>query len=123
MSSDEEQHSLVKSPVVASPMKNRKRGREGVEDFGEVSDVGHASPSASVHGVVNMLSPMKQSKSCSFFDGKISDGKSSMRLFGFDSGVRRKLLSAEESKNPVALVNCEVKHSRHGQELEVRLEY
>lgn len=74
--------------------------------------MGHTSPSASVHGVVNMLSPMKQSRNGSYFDGKITDGKSSMRLFGFDAGVRGKLLAAEESKKPVALVNCEVKHSR-----------
>ena len=33
-------------------------------------------------------------------------------LFGFDSGVRRKLLIAEESGKAVCLENCEVKRSR-----------
>lgn len=99
---------------------SKKRGRESVEEFEEISGV-HTSPRAKIHGVVNLVSPMKKSKTCPYFDGEFSDGKSTMRLFGFDSGVRRKLLEAEEKNKPVALVNCEVKQSRFSQQLEVRL--
>lgn len=110
------------SPAVnASPAvnSNRKRCRADVEELGEVSEVSHPSPNAKIHGIVSMVSPMKESKKCSYFDGELTDGKSSLRFFGFDSGVRRKLLDAEESSKPVALVDCEVKRSRLGQDLEV----
>ena len=101
---------------------NRKRVREDIEELGEVSDVAHPSPNAKVHGVVSMVSPMKDSKTCSYFDGELTDGKSSIRLFGFNSIVRRKLLDAEQSSKPIVLVDCEVKKSRRGQELEVSCE-
>ena len=42
-----------------------------------------------------------------------------MRVFGFDSGVRRRLAKLGESKSPVALSNCEAKSSQKGQELEI----
>ena len=41
-----------------------------------------------------------------------------MRVFGFDSWVRRKLVEFEDSKKAVALTNCEVK-ARRGEDLEV----
>ena len=42
-----------------------------------------------------------------------------MRVFGFDSGVRRRLADFGDSKSPVALSNCEVKSSRKDQELKI----
>ena len=47
-----------------------KRVRE-VEEF--VSGVVDASPNTKIHGVVTSLSPVKKIKSCSYFDGEISD--------------------------------------------------
>ena len=105
----------MQSHVEIAACTMAKRERE--EEF-EVSEVAHPSSCASVKGVVKTLSPMKKSKSCSYFDGEISDGKASMRLFGFDSGIRTKLLEYE-SKKSISLVNCEVKQSRQGQQLEV----
>ena len=69
-----------------------KRGVDQVEDFEDVSGVTHASPNAKLCGVVRSNSPMKKSKMCAHFDGEISDGKSTMRLFKFDNSVRRKLV-------------------------------
>ena len=46
----------------------------------DVSCVSKSSPNTSISGVVTSLSPMKKSKNTSFFEGSISDGKSSMRL-------------------------------------------
>ena len=54
-----------------------------------------------------------------FCDGEISDGKSAMQVYGYDEGVRRKLLSFEESKSAVAISACEVKKARRGEDLEV----
>ena len=65
-----------------------KRPLDEVEEFVEVGDVTHPSQNAKIHGVVNSLSPMKKSRNCAYFDGEISDGKASLRIFGFDSAVR-----------------------------------
>ena len=62
---------------------------------------------------------MKKSKSCSYLDGHLTDGKRTMRVLGFDAGVRRKLVEFEDSKKAVALTNCEVKKARRGEDLEV----
>ena len=53
-----------------------------------------------------------------YFDGEISDAKASIRLFGFDSSVKRKL---DEVDGPVTLSHCEVKRSRMGQNMEILL--
>ena len=92
-----------------------------LEEFADVSKVVYTSPSAMIHGVVSSLSPMKKSKtsSCSFFDGEVTDGKAEMRVFGFDSGVWRKLSEFERSKNTVAIKDCEVKCARKGEQLEI----
>ena len=92
-----------------------------LEEFEDVSNVSHTSPNAKIHGVISALSPMKRSRNCSYFDGEITDGKACMRLFGFDAGVRKRLVDFEERKSAVALSNCEVKTSRKGEELEVLL--
>ena len=49
------------------------------------------------------------------------NGKACTRVFGFDMSVRRKLMEFEATKSAVALVKCEVKSSRKGEELEVLL--
>ena len=95
-----------------------KREQE-LEELESVSEISHVSPNAKVNGVVTSLSPMKKSKTCSYFDGDLTDDKGCMRIFGFDAGVRKKLALFEESKDAVALSNCKVKTSRKGQELEV----
>ena len=77
------------------------------EEFEDVSKVLHPSPNAKIHAVVNAVSPMKKSKTCSFFDGEITDEKVCMRVFGFDGSVCRKLVEFEESKSAVTLENCE----------------
>ena len=98
-----------------------KRAREEQQEFGCVSEVTNPSPNAKIHGVVQGLSPMKKSRNCSYFDGELTDGREKMRLFGFDSGVRRKLEESYESEGPVSVVlsNCEVKRGRRGEQLEV----
>ena len=62
---------------------------------------------------------MKKSKTCSYFDGEMTDGKSCIRVFGFDAGVRKKLAFYEENKEAVTISKCEVKNSRRGKDLEV----
>ena len=51
------------------------------DDFEDLSKVSHPFLKAEIHAVVTSVSPMKKSRTCSFFDGKISDGKACMRVF------------------------------------------
>lgn len=97
-----------------------KRPFNEVEEFVEVGDMTHPSQSAKIHGVVNSLSPMKKSWNCAYFDGETSNGKASLRIFGFDSAVRRRLADFQEGSSAVALSHCEVKQSRKGEQLEVQ---
>ena len=90
-----------------------KRLRESDEqEFDDISEVS-ASPNAKIHRVLNS-SPLKK-RGCTYFDGQITDGKTSMRLFGFDSSVRRRLTDLESDNTPVALLHCEIKKSRKGE--------
>ena len=95
----------------------------GVEEFEDVSEVANPSPNAKIRGVVTSMSPMKKGRTCNYFDGEITDGKTSMRLFGFDSaaGVRRKLMEFEGKAESVTLSKCEVKRARQGTNLEILL--
>jgi len=70
-----------------------------------------------ISGVLGEISPMKTGKGASYFDGKISYEKKKIRLYGFDSSVRKQLL--EEDGKAVVLGNCDVKKARHGSDYEV----
>ena len=66
------------------------------------------SPVKKVRGVVLKVSPMKKGKTgTSFFDGRISDGVSSMRFVGFDSKVRHRLVEYEGKDTAVTLSKCD----------------
>ena len=88
-------------------------------DIVDVSDIVTSSQSATVGGILTCVSPMKKSKNNTFFDGSITDGRASMRLFGFDSGIRRKLADYMQTKAPIILEKCEIKTSRLRDELEL----
>ena len=78
-----------------------------------------ASIDARIGGVLGDISSMKRGKSASYFDGEISDEQKKIRLYGFDSSVRKRLF--EETGKAVVLGNCEVKKARHGNEYEVNV--
>ena len=77
--------------------------------------------SAKVHAVVTSLSPIKSSRTgtTKYFDGKISDGKSSRQIVGFDSMIHGKLQEFFEKQDVVAVDNCEIKESQHSSALDV----
>lgn len=68
-------------------------------------------------GVVGEISPMKKGRSASYFDGKMSDGKAKVRLFGFDDSIRKRL--SDVSGSAVVLSNCQVKKARYSDDFEV----
>ena len=55
---------------------------------------------------------MKKSKTAyDFFDGRLSDRKNSVRLYGFDEAVQQKLADHRDNGESVLLSNCEVKQN------------
>ncbi len=86
------------------------------EEF-DVSTVA-VSPNAMIHGVVACVSPMKRSKTCSYVDGEVTDGK---KTFGFDgaAGVWRKLVEFEGKLQAISLSAGEVEKAHQGDRLEI----
>lgn len=52
-----------------------------------LSQIDECQPSADIEGVLSVVSPLKKSKKshCSYFDGELTDGKTSIRIVGFDA--------------------------------------
>ena len=92
-----------------------------MEEFEDVSSVTHSSPKAKIHCVVSRIpSQMKTGKNSSFFDGRLSDGNKTIRVYGYDPDVRRRLFETQEQTDgTVVLSGCSVKPERSGQQLEV----
>lgn len=70
----------------------------------DFSDVGSAEEanSASIHGVVTFLSPMKASVSgTEFFNGLLSDGKATLKVVGFKEADQEKIKHLMEAKEPM----------------------
>ena len=63
-----------------------------------------------------MISTMKTNAAgtTKYFDGELN-----VRLVGFDDKQQQKLAEFQKKQEPVALVNCEVKPSKYGSQLEV----
>ena len=102
---------------------SRKRLFETGSQFDEyesVSEIRSPTKFAKVHGVLTSMSPMHKSPSgCHYFDGSLSDGAKSVRVVGFDSKVQQRLMDFHSRKEPVALVNCEVKQGKYSADLEL----
>ena len=89
------------------PRASRKRPRNAEpECFEDLSCVAESSD-AVVQGVIN-VGPMATGNSGTpYFHGSIADRKRKLRVFGFDTNIRKQL--AEASGRAVVLKHCEVK--------------
>lgn len=76
------------------------------KEFDELSEVSNSSLNVRIDDVLTLLSPMKKSKTCS--TGELTNGKVTMWLFGFDSGVHRRSFRFTNDKHPLVMSNCEV---------------
>ena len=54
-----------------------------------------------------------------YFQGIVTDGKNNLRVVGFNVKQQQKLAQFQDQKQPIAIVNCEVKQNKWGTELEV----
>ena len=77
--------------------------------------------SASIHGVISSLSPVKKWCKSNYFDGSVSDGKSKVGLVGFSPLQRMRMKTLMEKKQAVKLEDCKVRHARRGQKMEIVL--
>ena len=90
------------------------------KDFDSLNSASETE-SATLHGVVAAVSPMKYGGKAEFFEAKLTDGDAHMRLVGFSAGQRKRLASFQDRLEAVTIENCQVKKSRQSDELEVLL--
>ena len=76
---------------------------------------------ASIHGVISSLSPIKKGCKSNYFDGSVSDGKSKVRLVGFSPSQRTRMKNMMERKQAVKFDDCEIRHAGRGQKMEIVL--
>ena len=73
-----------------------------------------------VQGIVLNISPMK-GHSSTYVDTKITHGKHQMRVVGFSSSLRKRMVCLEEKYEPVALERYKIKRDRYSEQLEVMI--
>lgn len=85
-----------------------------VSHLGEGNDI-------SVEGKITRLSPMKKSRSTQneYFDGFLSDSKTSLRLVGFNEQKRSRLEHFYNDDTPVLINNCAAETSKMNNELQI----
>ena len=92
---------------VCAQMEASKSGVAAAANY-EVSNM-IEEDSATVHGVVVELSPIKSSRNnpgVKFFNAKISDEKKSARMVSFEPKLWPSLETSQMEGSTVAIVNC-----------------
>ena len=81
--------------AVSTPKK-----RKLMQEFTDIASAcsGGASNSASVHGVLARLSPMKKEKKSKYYEGSLSDGNKDIRIFRYNEMQHKKLLKFKDNK-------------------------
>ena len=71
--------------------------------------------SASVHGVVTYISPVKKSqKGSNYFNATLSDGTTTCRVVGFKESQQERLKEAMEKQETIGFGDCQVKKAKRG---------
>ncbi len=98
------------------PRKQQKR-----IEYADVTSVVEESEgySATVHGMVTSVSPMKGKSATKFFDGYVTDGATKLRFVGFNVDKAKQLEQHANDNETVELANCRIKHALHGNQLEI----
>ena len=94
-----------------------RRSERWSKSLGEASE----AKCASVNGIVASVSPMKKGKRAAFSEVKITDGDVHMRVVGFQGAQQQKLATFQEKSGSVSLQNCQIKHARLLDKLEIIL--
>ena len=105
------------TPWYLHMMARKRLADEFEEDLTQINP----AKNAKLQGMISTISPMKTNAAgtTKYFDGELTDGRANVRLVGFDDKQHQKLAEFQKKQEPVALVNCEVKPSKYGSQLEV----
>ena len=68
-----------------------------------------------VHGVITELSSMNGK----YFEGRLADDETSVRIVGFDTTQQKELAAKMNSKKPVQLHNCSIQKQYRAEDMEV----
>ena len=102
-------------------MSAKRTHSDAFEEFDDVSSVTHTSPNAKIHCVVSKVpEKMRKGKGSDYFDGRLSDGNKTIRVFGYDPEARKRLFNSQQQPpRTVLLSGCTVKTEKYGNDLEV----
>ena len=85
----------------------------------EVDSLEEPVSTASLHAVVSSLSPVKKGRNSDYFEGTVTDGKSTVRLVGYKRSQQSKIQRFMDKQQPILLDYCEIKKARCGQRMEI----
>ena len=74
----------------------------------EVDSLEEPVSTASLHAVVSSLSPVKKGRNSDYFEGTVTDGKSTVRLVGFKRSQQSKIQRFMDKQQPILLDDCEI---------------
>ena len=95
--------------------------KQTIEELKDFTAVEQSIDSATLHGALTSLSPVKKGRMAKYFDGTITDGNTELRLVGFNSEHQRKMNTFFSNKKTVTLQNCQIKEARQGHKMEIML--
>ena len=91
-------------------------------NFSDVASVEEPADSASVHGVVTLVSPVHKSKrGTGYFNATLSDGTTSRKVVGFREAQQIKMKELMDKRVTICLDDCQVKKSQRGSDMEILL--
>ena len=62
---------------------------------------------------------MKKGKTSNFFHGNLTDGKTHLRVVGFQDAKRKRLVSYQNDSSAISLEHCKIKRARDSDDFEV----
>ena len=83
-------------------------------DISHLKELDAPTASATVHGAVTSISPVKKGRKSAYFEATLADTTSMVRLVGFSNQHQIALNELHVNKSPVKITNCQVKPSRNG---------
>ncbi len=90
-------------------------------EFDDMSKV-EETDSTSLHGAITFLSPMKESSNgTQFFNGSITDGKTTLKLVGFKPVDQDKIKDLMDKSKPIVFDDCQIRKAKRGNNMEIML--
>ena len=87
----------------------------------EVDSLEEPVSTASLHAVLSSLSPVKKGRNSDYFEGTVTDGKSTVRLVRFKRSQQSKIQRFMDKQQPILLDDCEINKAGCGPRMEIML--